>query len=73
MALIPRCNRCIHKMRNDGTEQAPKWVCNNKKCVKYVKPVPKEEIKPVTEEVAETPVTPAEDVKQEEPADKTQA
>jgi hypothetical protein len=25
-------------MRNDGTEEQPKWVCNNKKCVKYVPP-----------------------------------
>jgi hypothetical protein len=26
-------------MRNDGTEEQPIWVCNNKKCVKY-KPQP---------------------------------
>jgi hypothetical protein len=27
-------------MRNDGTEEQPKWVCNNPKCVKYVPPEP---------------------------------
>jgi hypothetical protein len=27
-------------MRNDGTEQNPKWVCNNPSCVKYVPPAP---------------------------------
>lgn len=40
MALVitKRCNRCRQPMRNDGTEQEPKWVCNNPKCVKYVPP-----------------------------------
>jgi hypothetical protein len=33
-------------MRNDGTETAPKWVCNNPKCVRYVpEPEPEEEPK----------------------------
>lgn len=46
MALAPRCNRCGRKKRNDGTEEQPKWVCNNPKCVKYVPPEPvKEETK----------------------------
>ena len=39
----PRCIRCNQKMRNDGTETAPKWVCNNPKCVRYVPPVEPEE------------------------------
>ena len=40
MALnyTPRCIRCRKKMRNDGTEQNPKWVCNNSNCVRYVPP-----------------------------------
>lgn len=36
-------------MRNDGTEEQPKWVCNNPKCVKYV-PQPE----PETEQTEET-------------------
>ena len=33
---VPRCIRCNQRMRNDGTETAPTWVCNNPKCVRYV-------------------------------------
>lgn len=40
----PRCVRCNKSMRNDGTADAPKWVCNNPKCVRYV-PEPKPEEK----------------------------
>ena len=36
----PRCVRCNQKMRNDGTAESPKWVCNNPKCVRYVPPEP---------------------------------
>lgn len=45
MALnyTPRCIRCRKKMRNDGTEAEPKWVCNNEKCVRYVPPEPEPE------------------------------
>jgi hypothetical protein len=44
MAIVSKkCNRCRRPLRNDGTEQNPKWVCNNKKCVKYVPPQPKPE------------------------------
>ena len=32
----PRCVRCNQRMRNDGTADAPQWVCNNPKCVRYV-------------------------------------
>jgi hypothetical protein len=32
-------------MRNDGTEEQPKWACNNPKCVRYVPPVDPEEKK----------------------------
>jgi hypothetical protein len=32
-------------MRNDGTVDAPKWVCNNPKCVRYVPPVEPEDKK----------------------------
>ena len=38
----PRCVRCNQKMRNDGTAESPKWVCNNPKCVRYVPPEPEE-------------------------------
>ena len=31
----PRCVRCNQKMRNDGTAELPKWVCNNPNCVRY--------------------------------------
>lgn len=41
MAIVSKkCNRCRKPMRNDGTEEQPKWVCNNPKCVKYVPPQP---------------------------------
>lgn len=38
--IIKRCNRCLHPMRNDGTEEKPIWVCDNseKPCVKYKPP-----------------------------------
>jgi hypothetical protein len=36
-------------MRNDGTEEEPKWVCNNSKCVRYVEPQEKSEDKPAGE------------------------
>lgn len=54
MAIVSKkCNRCRKPMRNDGTEEQPIWVCNNKKCVKYKEP-PKEnppaESTPATEE-----------------------
>jgi hypothetical protein len=42
MKITKRCNRCLKPMRNDGTEQNPKWVCNNPKCVKYVPPADNE-------------------------------
>lgn len=38
LSITKRCNRCRKPMRNDGTEQEPKWVCNNPSCVKYVPP-----------------------------------
>ena len=42
--ITKRCNRCLKPMRNDGTEQEPKWVCNTsqKPCVKYKPPVTQE-------------------------------
>lgn len=39
----PRCVRCNQRMRNDGTAENPRWVCNNSKCVRYVPPVEPEE------------------------------
>lgn len=36
--VTKRCPRCRKPMRNDGTEQATKWVCNNPSCVRYVPP-----------------------------------
>ena len=43
MAITKRCNRCLKPMRNDGTAEQPKWVCNNPKCVKYVPPTEPEQ------------------------------
>jgi hypothetical protein len=40
-------------MRNDGTEEQPKWVCNNPKCVKYVPPEPAPEPTPAPEDNGE--------------------
>ena len=36
-----KCIRCRKPMRNDGTAEHPKWVCNNPSCVRYVPPQPK--------------------------------
>jgi hypothetical protein len=43
MAIKKRCLRCLKPMRNDGTEEQPKWVCNNQNCVRYVPPVEPQE------------------------------
>ena len=43
MAVKKRCFRCLYVMRNDGTKENPKWVCNEPTCVRYVPPKPKEE------------------------------
>ena len=43
MAVKKRCIRCLNVMRNDGTKGNPKWVCNNRNCVRYVPPQPKPE------------------------------
>jgi hypothetical protein len=40
MAIKKRCLRCLKVMRNDGTAENPKWVCNNPNCVRYVPPQP---------------------------------
>lgn len=50
----PRCVRCNQTMRNDGTETAQKWVCNNPKCVRYV---PEPEGQEVVAENATTTMT----------------
>ena len=53
MAIVSKkCNRCRKPMRNDGTEEMPKWVCNNPKCVKYV-PVPEPYVPDKTEDNGE--------------------
>lgn len=41
MSIKKRCLRCLKVMRNDGTDERPKWVCNNRNCVRYVPPQPK--------------------------------
>ena len=46
-----KCIRCRKACRNDGTEEQPKWVCNNPKCVRYVPPT--EEEQPKQEETAD--------------------
>lgn len=43
MAIKKRCLRCLKVMRNDGTDEQPKWVCNNPNCVRYVPPVEPQE------------------------------
>jgi hypothetical protein len=54
MAIVSKkCNRCRKPMRNDGTEEQPKWVCNNPKCVKYVPPEPEPEPEPTPEPAPE--------------------
>lgn len=50
MAIKKRCLRCLKPMRNDGTADNPKWVCNNQNCVRYVPPTETEETSKDTEE-----------------------
>lgn len=50
----PRCIRCNQRMRNDGTAEQPKWVCNNLKCVRYVPEQEPEEEQEVVVENATT-------------------
>lgn len=38
LKITQRCRRCRKPMRNDGTNEAPVWVCNNPSCVCYVPP-----------------------------------
>jgi hypothetical protein len=35
-------------MRNDGTADNPKWVCNNQKCIEYVPPLKEEETEDIS-------------------------
>ena len=46
MSIKKRCLRCLKVMRNDGTAERPKWVCNNPSCVRYVPPQPKPDSDP---------------------------
>ena len=46
MAVKKRCIRCLCVMRNDGTKEKPKWVCNEPTCVRYTPPKSKEESTP---------------------------
>ena len=46
MSIKKRCLRCLKVMRNDGTDEHPKWVCNNPSCVRYVPPQPEPEPEP---------------------------
>ena len=46
MSIKKRCLRCLKVMRNDGTDEQPKWVCNNRNCVRYVPPQPEPEPAP---------------------------
>jgi hypothetical protein len=44
MAIVSKkCIRCRKPMRNDGTDEQPKWVCNNPNCVRYVPPTEQEQ------------------------------
>ncbi len=38
-----RCEHCLKVMRNAGTAEQPKWVCNNPKCVCYEPPKDEDE------------------------------
>lgn len=38
-----RCEHCLKVMRNDGTAEQPKWVCNNPKCICYEPPKDEDE------------------------------
>lgn len=55
MSIKKRCLRCLKVMRNDGTEQNPKWVCNNPSCVRYVPPKPKPDPEPTKGNTAPEP------------------
>ena len=46
MSIKKRCLRCLKVMRNDGTDEQPKWVCNNPSCVRYVPPQPEPDSDP---------------------------
>lgn len=63
-----KCIRCRKVCRNDGTEEQPKWVCNNPKCVRYVPPKEEPAEEPKQEE---TPVVEPTETAQEEPATDT--
>lgn len=58
MAVRKRCIRCLYVMRNDGTKENPKWVCNNQNCVRYVRP--KDEM-PSEDSSINTTETPSDD------------
>ena len=36
--ITKRCIRCRKPERNDGTEENPRWVCDNPKCSRYTPP-----------------------------------
>ena len=55
MSIKKRCLRCLKVMRNDGTAEQPKWVCNNRNCVRYVPPQPEPEPTTLTEDTATEP------------------
>lgn len=50
LVYVKRCTNCWHLLRNDGTEQEPKWVCNNPSCVCYVPPADSEDSEDAEEE-----------------------
>ena len=56
MAVKKRCIRCLNVMRNDGTKENPKWVCDEPTCVRYVPPKQKEE--PTQETPSDDTTTP---------------
>lgn len=59
MAVKKRCIRCLCVMRNDGTKENPKWICDEPTCVRYVQPKPKEEPTPTQETPSDDTITPS--------------
>ena len=53
LKITQRCRRCRKPMRNDGTDEQPKWVCNNPSCVCYVPPAPEDNGEEDSEDSAE--------------------
>ena len=54
LKITQRCRRCRKPMRNNGTDEQPKWVCNNPDCVCYVPPTEEQEQAEPEEDTSES-------------------